>query len=283
MITFNRLGSYGRLGNQLFQYAILKSVSIKTGYEIVLPKDIYKRSWHGQKCPLDNFILKSAILDNQIPNHNFKEPSHDMILDGKRYHPEVYKVKDNTNFLGWFQSPKYYEDIKNELIEEIQLKPIFVDYAKDYLSKFNNTTVSLHVRRGDVSDGSNKGCQWANDFSENSIQFKYYTEVLSLIPKDSTILLFTGGSRENDLTKDIMWCKEKFNDERIIFVGDLDEIRTFSLMTNVDINIMGFKSTFSWWGSFLNKKSVVYAPKNFNPTRMDIGPELVYPSDWIII
>ena len=283
MITFNQLGSYGRLGNQLFQYAILKSVSIKTGYEIMLPENVYNRTWHGQKCPLDNFILKSAKLGNVNVSNHFNEPTVDMILDGKRFHSKVYDIKDNTNFLGWFQSPKYYEDIKNELIDEIQLKNKFVNYANEYLSKFNNTTVSLHVRRGDVSDGTNKGCEWANDFSENSIQFKYYSKVLSLIPKDSTILLFTGGNRNNHLKSDLEWCKEKFNDDRIIFVEELDEIRTFALMTKVDINIMGFKSTFSWWGSFLNKNSVVYAPKNFNPTRMDIGPELVYPSDWIIV
>lgn len=283
MITFNQLGSYGRLGNQLFQYAILKSVSLKTGYEIMLPENVYSRRWHGQKCPLDNFILKSAKLGSVNVSNHFNEPTVDMILDGKRFHPKVYEIKDNTNFLGWFQSPKYYEDIKNELIDEIQLKDKFVNYANEYLSKFNNTTVSLHVRRGDVSDGTNRGCEWANDFSENSIQFKYYSKVLSLIPKDSTILLFTGGNRNNDLKSDLEWCKEKFNDDRIIFVEELDEIRTFALMTKVDINIMGFKSTFSWWGSFLNKNSVVYAPKNFNPTRMDIGPELVYPSDWIIV
>ena len=283
MITFKQLGSYGRLGNQLFQYAILKSVSLKTGYEIMLPENVYNRRWHGQKCPLDNFILKSAKLGSVNVSNHFNEPTVDMILDGKRFHPKVYEIKDNTNFLGWFQSPKYYEDIKNELIDEIQLKDTFVNYANEYLSKFNNTTVSLHVRRGDVSDGTNKGCEWANDFSENSIQFKYYSKVLSLIPKDSTILLFTGGNRNNHLKSDLEWCKEKFNDDRIIFVEELDEIRTFALMTKVDINIMGFKSTFSWWGSFLNKNSVVYAPKNFNPTRMDIGPELVYPSDWIIV
>ena len=29
MITFNELGKYGRLGNQLFQYAALRALSLK--------------------------------------------------------------------------------------------------------------------------------------------------------------------------------------------------------------------------------------------------------------
>ena len=37
MITFAQLGRYGRLGNQLFQYAMLKSVSLATGYEMKIP------------------------------------------------------------------------------------------------------------------------------------------------------------------------------------------------------------------------------------------------------
>ena len=41
MITFSNLGKYGRLGNQLFQYAALKGLSIKKGYEIGMSPDIF--------------------------------------------------------------------------------------------------------------------------------------------------------------------------------------------------------------------------------------------------
>ena len=38
MITFSRLGSYGAMGNQLFQYAALFGLSRKTGFEMKIPK-----------------------------------------------------------------------------------------------------------------------------------------------------------------------------------------------------------------------------------------------------
>jgi len=48
MITFLELGSFGRLGNQLFQYAALKSLGLENGYEAKIPNPSLKE-WHGQK------------------------------------------------------------------------------------------------------------------------------------------------------------------------------------------------------------------------------------------
>ena len=56
MITFLELGRYGRLGNQLFQYAMLKSVSLARGYEIKVP-NLDEQEWHGQKCLLNMFNI----------------------------------------------------------------------------------------------------------------------------------------------------------------------------------------------------------------------------------
>jgi len=37
MVTFTRLGQLGRLGNQLFQYAALRALSLKNGYDCYIP------------------------------------------------------------------------------------------------------------------------------------------------------------------------------------------------------------------------------------------------------
>ena len=64
MITMTNLGSYGRLGNQLFQYAMLKSVSHKLNIELKIPnpKDTHCQ---GQNCLLNNFTLSCSFLENQ--------------------------------------------------------------------------------------------------------------------------------------------------------------------------------------------------------------------------
>ena len=48
MITFNNLGKKGRIGNQLFQYAAIRNLSIKKNFEIGLPKQT-NLVFHGQK------------------------------------------------------------------------------------------------------------------------------------------------------------------------------------------------------------------------------------------
>ncbi len=62
MITFYELGQLGRLGNQLFQYAALKSLGLEKGYEVMIPNPS-TRTWHGQECRLNNFNIKSSYFN----------------------------------------------------------------------------------------------------------------------------------------------------------------------------------------------------------------------------
>lgn len=279
MITFNDIGRYGRLGNQLFQYSILKSISLKRGYDIVLSPNIFDAEWHGQKCKLNNFLLPSCDFKNVKFKHNFYEPSN----KNRTYLPSVFDVEDDTNLKGFFQNINYYKDIRDELLKEFELSAKYEDFAKDYLNNFSNTTVSLHVRRGDVTDGTNINREWLNTYNSNSKLKKYHDYVFSQIPQDSTILLFTGGSRfKDDYSDDLEWCKNHIKDERIIFVNDVDDMETFSIIKNVDINITSFDSTFSWWASYLNQNNNVFAPSSFDGVG-NIKNEDIYPDYWKIV
>ena len=72
MITFTQLGNLGRLGNQLFQYALLKSISLKTNKEIVLPSSVKENVWHSQKYLLGNFNLSCEYSNNVRPKYIIK-------------------------------------------------------------------------------------------------------------------------------------------------------------------------------------------------------------------
>ena len=102
MITFNEIGRYGRLGNQLFQLAILKVVSLKTGYDIILPEDINERNHHGQNCLLNNFKFETIKYGSPIIKNNYIENN------PWDYDEQLFTVPDNTNFFGFFQNQKYY-------------------------------------------------------------------------------------------------------------------------------------------------------------------------------
>ena len=279
MIAFSQIGELGRLGNQLFQYALLKSVSLKTGYEIALP-DLTERKWHGQKCLLNNFKLPSCNFTKMNHIYEFEE------IGSRLFDKRVFEVNDQTDFFGFFQHPKYYTDIKDALRNEFELCDNLHGKVKSYLSQYKKETVSLHIRRGYASDGTNPvDSVWTNDFSKGSYMHEQYSKALNDIPENCDILLFTGGSRKKDADyiSDLDWCKKHFKDERITFVDDLNDIETFGVMTQCNYNITSFSSTYSWWASFLNKNENIIAPKTYYPTLPNLKPEDVYPDNWNLI
>lgn len=261
MITFKDIGKCGRLGNQLFQIAILKTIALKKGYHILLPFEALERCYDGQKSLLPNFVFKTIKFGEPNFIHTYNEKA-DWFYD-----ENIFNIQDNTNFAGYFQNPKYFIPFREQLIEEFQLAEEIEFKIQTFLKRFNNNTVSLHIRRGDYSDGSiPSNSWWSNDLQQNSILNSYYSKAFQQIPSDSTIFLFTGGSKNNDNTQDLQWCKNYFKDERIIFVDFLSDIESFALMKSCDYNITSFVSSFTWWSAFLNKNNNVVAPLNYHPT-----------------
>lgn len=292
MISFNSIGSHGRLGNQLHQYALLKAVSEKTGFQICLPTDLNQRQHHGQKCLLSNFKLDSALYVDINPTYNFVE-------EGYRFYDErVFKVGPGTNFSGHFEHQKYASDIREILINEFSLKDSIHYKCRQKYESFlsingiSNKVVSLHIRRGDLTEAPPEDNGWAFSMAEGTPYGDYYKSALSKLPNDCSVLVFSGGARlfGDGLAKrnkeDLDWCRRNMiRDERLIYVDDFDDMETLYVMNNADINITSYGSTFSWWGSFLNKTSIVFAPKKFFPTeKFNIYNEnQFYPSFWKLL
>lgn len=278
MITFNEIGRHGRLGNQLFQIAMLKVISEKLGYEIGLPLDTLTRIHHNQKNLLGYFKLPSIRFETFEPKHGYSE------TQDWGYEPQIFSIKDDTNIYGFFQNAKYYNDYQNILIKEFELIDDLQNFAEKYLNQFTQPTVSLHVRRGDNSDGTNPcHVNWCNDFREGSLLKNYYTKAFSLIPEKCNILLFTGGSRYNNTQTDYEWCKTHFTDSRIIFMQNFTDIQCFALMKNCTYNITSFVSSFTWWAAFLNKNNNVIAPYVYHPINNHIDVENFCPKYWKLI
>ena len=112
MITFLELGKYGRLGNQLFQYAMLKSVSLETGYKIKIPNP-ENIEFDSQKCLLNMFNITCDFLDESDYtnlNATFLEKDHTV------FYPQVFEIPDNINFHGFFQSYQYFKKILEKIM-----------------------------------------------------------------------------------------------------------------------------------------------------------------------
>ena len=149
MVTFHKLGENGRLGNQLFQYAALKGLATKNGYNMKIPNP-QTMSWHGQTCLLDRFNIECDYLtqeDASTLQHLYEEPN------WQKYDPNFFNLPDNTTIDGYYQSIFYFEHIQEQIKKELTPKNEYLDKAMNYIDflkeKHQCEIVSVHVRRGD--------------------------------------------------------------------------------------------------------------------------------------
>ena len=290
MITFSQLGKYGRLGNQLFQYAMIKSVAIERGYQLKIPNP-EQIIFQNQKCYLNKFNLSCDYLtdkDLSQIQHKFIEPNHAI------FWPEVFSAKDNTDFYGFFQNYNYFAKHIDVIRNEFRLNQSIVEEASNYIENIKDGTeiVSIHVRRGDNSDGTNP--EYVNFYGQGDILTKdsdygkYLYPALELFSnKNVKFLVFSGGSRKGDghNQTDIEWCKSNFKQDNIIFCEGNSDIVDFEIMRQCDHNITCHMTSFGWWAALLNDNpnKIVVASKNYAIPPDGRERWGFYPKTWRLI
>lgn len=291
MITNTTIGTHGRLGNQLFQYASLRSLSLNNDYEIKIPNPSDK-VWHGQECLLNNFNLKCSYLEqSDFYKLKYKFIENDHI----RFYDNFFNLPDNIDLHGFFQNTKYFQKFKNNIIKELTPKDNFIEKAKEEIHSIkqkylNYEIVSLHIRRGDVTDGTNSNSVISKlygmntDLDKNSIYFKYLIKAKNIfINKKVKFLVFSGGSRVSSNYSDLDWCKKNLVGDEYIFSESSDTMSDFSLISVCDHNINCHLTSFGWWASYINKNTnkIVVCPKSYvipDDSRSEYG---FYPKEWI--
>ena len=114
MISFNNIGNLGRLANQMFQYASLKGIARNRGYEFTIPpEDVFGQNDPLVKTsPLNIYNVFENISNNKIEivrNPMLQERMHE-------FDEELFRsCPDNVDLFGYFQSPKYFQHIEDEI------------------------------------------------------------------------------------------------------------------------------------------------------------------------
>ena len=298
MITFYELGKYGRLGNQLFQYAALKSIGLKNNYEVKIP-DFSDSVWHGQECLLKNFNLESDILtedDLKSIVEFYTEENEDL------YNPNVFNIPDNTNLRGFFQSTHYFSEFEDQIKKELTPKQEFIDTAQEFLEPHRENgeceLVSIHIRRGDMMTHMHEMSPdlvfgQDNIFDNNTIFGNYLTKAVKKFNnKNVKYVVFAGGKRDGNDLEDISFVKKVFQGDQYIISESNDPMFDFTAIMHCDHNITCHQSTFGWWAAYLNpnQNKIVTSPRNYyfifdqerneRRTRPENGH---FPKDWIII
>ena len=258
----------GGLGNQMFQYAYAKSLQ-HLGYKVQLDLSAIKKyTLHGG-YQLDKFQIdlseasNSQVLFAKLNVYNtFKERS---LL----FHESFLKLPKRSYVKGYFQTDKYFHQIRTDILNQFQLKQAFSQNALTYLEaiKEASSSCSIHIRRGDYV--SNKSAQEVH----GSCSLDYYQRAISKIleiAKNTQFFIFSD---------DLEWVKSNLEVPNPTFV-DIQGIphEDMLLMSKCDHNITA-NSSFSWWGAWLNTNpnKIVISPKQWYVSKEN---EIV-PETWI--
>lgn len=264
MIGFNRLGSYGRLGNQMFQYAALRGIAAKHGYEFSIPPSDFDDPWRDHQL-FEGFELYGLDKNNIRFNNGFPK------ADEEHFHfnQELYEnCQDNVDLFGYFQTEKYFEEISDEIKKDFTFKEEILSPAKEYRSQIDSEEViSLHVRRGDYVNQPWHGC----------CPLEYYEQALSMLDENLPVIIFTD---------DTDWAlnEKMFESDRFYVSEGNSNLFDMCLMTLCDYHIIA-NSSFSWWGAWLSDSKKVITPERWfgSPLSEQNDIKDLIPDRWIKI
>ena len=259
--SINQLGNNGHLGNQMFQYAFVKGMALKHSREFFIPPNEIFGKFYYQKLFSnidDAFDLKC--------NRNCT----DYVTVSERFFhfdQELFEnpLDENINYLGFFQSEKYFKHIENQIRVDFTFRDEILNPCKEFMSSFDDV-IGLHIRRNDFITNPNHPVQ----------DDKYYIDALSEFSDDTSVLVFSD---------DIEWCKSNklFDDERFMISETEDAYQDLCLLSLCTHHII-CNSTFSWWGAWLANSKNVIAPKNwFGGDCINHNTEDLYLPHWRII
>lgn len=263
-ISFNMLGHHGRLGNQMFQYATLKSIATKHGYDYTIPPSDFKDPWHDHQL-FEGFELSS------LPKENIRyNQTQQRVEEGQfNFNYKLYdECPDNVDLFGYFQTEKYFEQISDDVKKDFTFKEEILSVAKEYrITVDSNEVISLHIRRGDYVNQPWHGC----------CSLEYYEKALSMFNSDIPVIIFTD---------DPQWALNQnlFGSDRFYVSQGNSNLFDMCLMTLCDYHIIA-NSSFSWWGAWLADSKKVIAPQRwFGPplSEQNDTSDLI-PDRWIKI
>ena len=285
----------GGLGNQMFQYAIGKAISIK--HNTTLKLDL---SFLQDRSPKESFIFRdydlgifnldveisqgkeknSFIEGNQwlnrqinlIINENFKK----IYFKEKSFEFDCNALKYKNVYLdGYWQSPKYFMNIENIIRENFSIKyPLLYNSQKIAMDIVESNSVCLNVRRTDFVNLKN-----TNKF-HGVKEIEYFNEAINLLSSkvdDLKIFVFSD---------DINWCVKnlrfKFFTTFLTHEHAGHKFNNYFQLMSLCKHFVIPNSTFAWWAAWLsqNPEKIVIAPyKWFNSNSINTAD--LIPVNWI--
>jgi hypothetical protein len=273
MISYKKIGHFGRLGNQMFQFASTYGIANKLGYDVAFPientevpsveqfKDKVTREIYfdlPKIFNLDESIIKPL---NEIKTKYQAQEPHFHFSD------KLFTIPDECDLGGYYQSEKYFTHCEQDIRKLFTFKKEVIEEANQKFPKLEYETISIHMRVGDYI-----GLQDHHPICNPEYYFKATNHFLD---QNYYFLIFSD---------DISYSKNIFGQsENILYItGNTAEV-DMCMMSMCNHNIIA-NSSFSWWAAWLNSnpyKKVIAPKKWFGPAYYFQNTNDLYCKNWI--
>lgn len=262
MITFQQLGKYGRLGNQMFQYATLYSLGKQLKYSIGVPYQARSSNDKMDFCLADGFNIDALDSSGKFFSSVYIEPSFN-------YDPNILNIPDECDIRGYFQTEKYFKAYKNDLkFKQFKFKDNIENQVNQLFEGKDSELIAVHIRLGDYVHIQD---------CHPICSVEYYKAALEELPKDCQIVLFSDDySQALELFKSFGL--------NVMLTGGNDKFVDMCMMTKCDYHVIA-NSSFSWWGAWLSNSKKVIAPKVWfgNSPSVAKNWDDIYCDGWEVI
>jgi len=282
----------GGLGNQMFQYAVAKSLSSRLGVPFAL--DLRRLNKDGARAfelhkfalgdevrlAQGNEVLKPGprprgILGALLGLCSRRKRRDYYVETGFPFDPKVLGLSAPVTLEGYFQSERYFGDIASTIRACFTPRPELlteIDELSDRLLP-RGPSISLHVRRGDYT-------QAATMAFHGLLDADYYDRALRLLEEKAgaglPICVFTDEPE---------WVRHNLRlppETRFISEHTSCALQDLIMMSRCSHHITA-NSSFSWWGAWLNPSpiKIVVTPQEWFRPASGLDTRDLRPPAWL--
>lgn len=284
----------GGLGNQMFQYAAGRALSLERGQPFRLDVAGFAdyRLHHGFELQrVFDFSAEiateaevrsilgwqfSSVIRRAVsrPGLAFLRRDGFVIEPHFDYWPGINNVPHDCYLSGYWQSEKYFKNMAEVIRSEFTFKCPLENRNSELADEISQVSaVSLHVRRGDYLTNTK------NTAMHGLCSLDYYREAIQYISvrvEKPHFFIFSD---------DIAWVKNNlkmdFSCQYVDHNNGPQSYNDMHLMSLCQHHIIA-NSSFSWWGAWLNPRpnKMVIAPMKWFASQQKSTRDLI-PSSWV--
>ena len=254
-----RIVMLGRLGNNLFQYALGRVLAERHGVPLVMDGSWFNREgWEQVRCIkalpgpasgkariIRRCSLGARALLKLTGRHYWEFRGVPVFRESEtdqRFDPRFLGAPPDCMLFGYFQTPLYFRGFEDVLRGELSTTGLGLEKNRESIA--NNLrkpgAIAVHVRRGD----------YVGNPQLDVCTPQYYTTAMDRMRASVANPLF------HVFSDDPLWCDENLSGEDITVVPydpHASPLVDLHLMSLAEHHIIA-NSSYSWWAAWLGKK-----------------------------